>query len=548
MLFDADTEFGKLVAADNAAAAAAAAAARAPAAALATALATALTAPAAPAATTVGVPVTPTAMVVAQPTAVDYRERFRAHILLPPKARGVIGQSAGVMANAAQINPCAANIQTMQGRLRQLANPTTHGAYAVNAFLAPLLTTALDIRPRAQDDKEKLARCWAAGWGSYKQEHAELFVNAGMLLMQELAQLSRDAYDALRKHVTDYRTLYCVSKAHFETVFNAWDQQQSARASSRTAGPALPPLSDFQDATTILSRFQCWDNGGQPGPSIQEAVRQIQATVKGTVTAAMANPGKRANLPSEEYQVKTKQRKVGDRTTIDVVTERVSSFPKIKVTTPKDTEEDQEGDWDHSAKDAIKTIGHDIIEAIQGCLIEANQAAGVAYARNTFQTQKDMRTHVNAIKNMFHICEKAGADWNAEWPIKSVSAFPDNDAEIAGHFATRYKELSSEATSSMVDNARDSMRWACRGLAISRGLLESGKAAPGVEYCRLRSAIRAKQVEIRNQELFEAVRDGVAGDGVGPAGQDDKNWMLYIRHKYSERVEALDTFCAKMGI
>jgi hypothetical protein len=321
-------------------------------------------------------------------------------------------------------------------------------------------------------------------------------------------------------------------------VFNAWGQQQSARASSRTAGPALPPLSDFQDATTILSQFGCWDNGGHTACSIQDAVRQIQATVKGTVKAAMAtNQGKR-NLPSEEHVVKTKQRKVGDRTTIDVVTERVSSFPKIKA---KDVEEDQEGDWDHSLKDAYKAVGGMIVYELEKCIVVPNQADGEAYAHSTFRDQDDKNKHIGEVTKIFHVDEGAGDNWGL-FPIKSNRAMPNNEADVKGVFSKTLVDAGE--AKSVAKNFRSAMHWAARGHGIAKGVCRTGERIPsGVNIYDIRDTIRIKQVEIRNAELAQV---GGLPPGVKKGdGKDDMKWMAYIRHKFEDRVGALEAFLKK---
>ena len=341
----------------------------------------------------------------------------------------------------------------------------------------------------------------------------------------------------------------------------------NARALRGSAPAANAPV--YLTAEALLSRHAAgW-------ALIHEALARLERNQQqtggaGNIQLPDVVPGVKGKLPRKRELVEPEARNDGGLRFKKHVIAPMPRLPRVNATTSQNVEgdqgseegdqeseednredeeeEDQEGDWDHSAMEAIKAAGREIIRAIQTCHIEPNQDEGVAYARNTFNSRKDMRTHVTAIKNMFHINDKAGASWNPDWPIKSVAAFPNNDAEIASHFAARFKKLSPEASKGQVANARDSMRWACRGLAISKDLLKTGVASPGVEYCRLRSAIRAKQIDLRNAELLEAMRDGVAGDGVGPEGKDDKNWMMYIRHKFEERVGALDAYCVKMGI
>ena len=137
----------------------------------------------------------------------------------------------------------------------------------------------------------------------------------------------------------------------------------------------------------------------------------------------------------------------------------------------------------------------------------------MAYTRNTFNTDKDKKEHIQHVERIFHLDVPSR---QGTFPIKSLSAFPntEDDVKTTGVFHKTIKALDSDMADSVVKAYRTAARWACRGLAISKGTLRTGEISdPDVDIYRLRDEIRAKQVEIRNAELatFGASRRGTRG-------------------------------------
>ena len=212
-------------------------------------------------------------------------------------------------------------------------------------------------------------------------------------------------------------------------------------------------------------------------------------------------------------------------------------------------EPDQAGDWDHSVMLAIKAVGRLALEGVMSCIVNPNpMVRGEAYVHGTFNSADgDRSNHVRRIEHMFHIDGAAGNGWSPNWALKSVEAFPNTHTEgLTNNYFSRQMVAMGQLNqgSSELEDYCGSMRWAARGLAVAQGRLRSGDRTfldTSPEPWRIREFVKAKQVELRNQELALAREDGSLGNCT-PRGDDEANWLAYIRFKFPDRVGQLGAF------
>ena len=212
----------------------------------------------------------------------------------------------------------------------------------------------------------------------------------------------------------------------------------------------------------------------------------------------------------------------------------------------------QEGEWDYSLSKAMKAIAHEAVEGIEMCTTSRTEAEGAdkPYERLQFgygpQGERDKQKHILEFKRNMHIQNETNSGWE-QWPNKSLQGLPNCDRDFGKQCRAYYAAVDPGMTASMKKNSCDSMRWGCRGLAIKRGLLETGKRPEpaDLEDCwRMRDYVRVKQLEVRRGYLLRAK------NGLGPCTNEttDANWQAFIRHKHPELVQALDAYLAREAL
>ena len=185
----------------------------------------------------------------------------------PKRKANPNGQAADPDADA------AATLGTELGRMTQMrnaANPTVNGAYAVNAALSGILLDGLDVgTPSGEKGNPRYARNFSCGWAVRGSPHRHQYLLMLATWMEELKSVPADKFAELKKEVTTYSSLYCVHPADFEQAKAKWEAvppEQPPRGGARPSVAERLPRCHFDPLAVCRVRvLHQAHRGGDPG-------------------------------------------------------------------------------------------------------------------------------------------------------------------------------------------------------------------------------------------------------------------------------------------